>query len=263
MKTTANDTRVANEVKKVAKRVRCPYTLLPGEFLIEYSDTTTFTVSAGRTLDSTGQNEIELSDITKTIDTFAFGDGNGARVYDTITSGGYCYVFAISNGVTSDIIISESFDSPEIPNSSYWFRRIGSLVFNGTILLQFLNNNREYLSYIYIVNLAIGVYISTQSFTVTPPPLTTGIFELCLKRVTSTAYSTSTSLQSMRLIQSGTVSSVNDYSYDVAVNGIYQAAVNEKRVFVPSNRTLSAYYRNPDSYLYSSVYFKGWEDKDL
>lgn len=95
----------------------------------------TFSVSPGQASDSTNVINISLpSSISKTTATWAVGSGNGALDTGTIAASTWYHVHLIERTDTGvvDVLVSLSPTTPTLPASYTKFRRIGSLLTNGS-----------------------------------------------------------------------------------------------------------------------------------
>lgn len=108
---------------------------LSGLTISAAGSTGTFGVAVGVAMDSTNANMMTLaSAYTKTTGSWTLGTGNGGLDTGTIANATWYHAYLIQRvdtGVT-DILFSLSASSPTLPTSYTLFRRIGSMLTNGS-----------------------------------------------------------------------------------------------------------------------------------
>ncbi|MET4332015.1 hypothetical protein ABIB80_007877 [Bradyrhizobium sp. i1.15.2] len=122
---------------------------LAGLTLSTAGSSATFSVAAGVAVDSTNAGFMLLaSAYTKTTSAWAVGTGNGALDTGTIAASTWYHVYQIKRTDTGvvDVLISLSATAPTLPANYTLFRRIGSMVTNGSSQwLKFVQVGDEFL----------------------------------------------------------------------------------------------------------------------
>lgn len=138
---------------------------------------TTFAVTAGECADSTGAASIILAAFTKTTAAWAAGTGNGALANGSIAASTWYHVHAITKLVAggtavSDILISTSPTAPTLPTDYTLFRRIGSMLTNGSSQwTKFIQNGDEFMWDTPVLNLNSAAGVTTASLNTLTTPL--------------------------------------------------------------------------------------------
>jgi hypothetical protein len=190
-------------------------------YSILYTSTTSFSVGAGKVLNSARSvGIIRTATLTKTLDSWASGTGNGSLDTGTIAASTGYSVFAIlsTDFSKSDILISLSLNSPTLPTGYSYFRHIGSFVTNSSSqIIPFWQHGNRFIFLAQQVDRAVAVFESTSRITVTVsvPKYMTGIF-----RVTGSLPTTTTE-ECFAIVQStestNSAASVSNHSLTVGV----------------------------------------------
>ena len=119
----------------VAAAVTLPRSYLAGLTLSAAGGTATFGVAAGQAADSTNAAMMALAAAyTKTGSAWAVGSGNGGIDTGAIANSTWYHVYLIKRVDTGvvDVIFSTNATSPALPTNYTLFRRIGSMLTNGS-----------------------------------------------------------------------------------------------------------------------------------
>lgn len=158
---------------------------LTGLTLSTAGGSATFGVATGFATDSTNASMMALgSAYTKTTSAWAVGSANGALDTGTIANSTWYHVFLIKRTDTGvvDVLVSLSATSPTLPTNYTLFRRIGSMLTNGSAQwVKFSQYGDDFLWDINIVNVSVSPGTTAiQTLTVTTP---TGIKTIALLNV--------------------------------------------------------------------------------
>lgn len=137
-----------------------------------------FGIATGSAADSTGAFTMKLSAAyTKTTGPWAVGSGNGALDVGTIANNTWYNVFEIARIDTNvvDILLSLSVNNPTLPPNYSIFRRIGSMLTDGSShWVQFIQNGNTFLWSVSVYDIK-GVTPPTGSRTLYPLTVPTGV----------------------------------------------------------------------------------------
>lgn len=141
-----------------------PQGYLFGLTLSTAGSSATFSVAAGSAADSTGLNIMKLASSTsKTTSAWASGSGNGGLDTGAIAASTWYHAHIIKNLTTGavDVLVSLSATAPTLPSGYTVFRRIGSMLTNGSSQWTlFHQNGSEFLWDVSVINVngvALGV----------------------------------------------------------------------------------------------------------
>jgi hypothetical protein len=122
---------------------------LSGLILSTVGSSATFAVAAGGAVDSSNADMMMLAAaLSKTTAVWAVGSGNGALDTSTIAANTWYHVHLIKRPDTgaTDVLISTSATAPTLPANYTLFRRIGSMLTNGSgQWVKFVENANEFL----------------------------------------------------------------------------------------------------------------------
>ncbi len=149
---------------------------IDGLVLSTAGSSSTFGVAAGMATDSTGVESMVLPfAVTKTTSSWAVGSGNGSLDTGTIANNTWYHVHLIKRTDTGvvDVLVSTSATAPTLPTNYTVFRRIGSLLTNGSAQwMKFVQSGDTVIYSTPIVALALVTPASTSGtlFSVNTPP---------------------------------------------------------------------------------------------
>ena len=128
-----NSTKLATTAYVDANTV--PRSYLAGLTLSAAGSTATFGIAAGQATDSTNVSTLLLaSAYTKTTSAWAVGSGNGGIDTGAVANATWYHVYLIKRVDTGvvDVIFSTGASAPTLPTSYTLYRRIGSMLTNGS-----------------------------------------------------------------------------------------------------------------------------------
>lgn len=222
---------------------------IAGLILSTAGASTSFSVTAGAAADSTSNDIMQFSGLTKTTGAWAVGNATGALDTSTIANNTWYYVFLIKRpdtGVT-DILISLSATAPTLPTNYTIFRRIGAMRTNSSGQWQrFVQIDDKFLWYTPILeasNVAIAATSTTITISNIPP-------SIVVEAIFQGVYSHPTSGNISQFVSSmidTSQSILGNWSLYIPVNGgadgdEFRVHTNNGQVVLLSSATGGSYY---------------------
>jgi hypothetical protein len=144
-------------------------------------------VSAGQATDSTNSKTMTLTAFTKTTGAFATGTGNGGLDTGTVAASTWYHVFLISNSgaTTFDALLSKSATAPTMPSGFTLFRRVGSILTDGSShILAFVQDGQTFYWGTQVLDLSNGANSTISARTLVTLTVPTGVKVRPLARLT-------------------------------------------------------------------------------